>query len=295
MNIKGENKWNVTLFDGKQLTLFYHSKEDLLKDFNVISIEKDEDYDYLNYIESILKIKRETKIDYRGREVHIIYKNYGCIYFRIHKDNDLYIDGVTFKVINYNSIVRPITWTVTNVKDFYNKYIDNKELIYEVYSFRKYGQPKLKKPKELKGINQSFSVDFIHNKCKCQCFVKNNDLYIKHKDFFSETMKEGKELFGTSLEYRIKKLGSSKVINKFIYPDRWGSIVLRNEAWIIIKNIKNNISIKSEYELYEELKNEFCKHHKMDIKDLYESTHWNLFLENIIKKYNNYIRKEELK
>lgn len=41
---------------------------------------------------------------------------------------------------------------------------------------RFYGEPKLKKVKELNSIKQEFSVDYIPKKCKCQVFIEGNNL-----------------------------------------------------------------------------------------------------------------------
>lgn len=89
---------------------------------------------------------------------------------------------------------------------------------------RFYGEPKLTKPKELKGIKQLTSIDFIPNKCKCKIFVKDNDVWILHRDFFSEVVSEH--------DYKFRK--------KFIYNDTFGCVVLRNEAYICIENLMNH-------------------------------------------------------
>jgi hypothetical protein len=98
-----------------------------------------------------------------------------------------------------------------------------------IHSQRQYGQPKLIKPKELKSIKQSFSVDWIPKKCKCSCFIHNNDLYIQHRDFNSI------EVYNSDHEFK----------KKFIYNDNFGCVVLRGEAWILVKDflldIKNDI------------------------------------------------------
>lgn len=89
-----------------------------------------------------------------------------------------------------------------------------------IYSQRKYGEPKLQKPKELKNIKQSFSVDWIPKKCKCKCFITGKDLYILHRDFGST------EIYNSNYEFR----------KKFIYNDTFGCVVLRGEAWLKLKN-----------------------------------------------------------
>lgn len=92
------------------------------------------------------------------------------------------------------------------------------DIVFDIPYIRYYGEPKLTKPKELKGIKEIFSVDYIRNKCKCKVYVIGNDLWIQHRDFFS------REIYDTNHEFR----------KKFIYNDTFGSIVLRNEAYIHI-------------------------------------------------------------
>ena len=115
------------------------------------------------------------------------------------------------------------------------------------YSMRFYSEPKLSKPKELKGVNQSFSVDYIKNKCKCQIFIKDNDIWIKHRDYFSSIYKPTIDELGKPLNYFAEKFLGKQRPKKFIYGNAWGSVVLRNEAWIILKDllidIKNDIFI----------------------------------------------------
>ena len=110
-----------------------------------------------------------------------------------------------------------------------------------VYSTRLYGQPKLSKPKELKGIKQSFSVDYIPKKCKCQVFIKDDDVWVKHRDYFSSPMRVAFEDIGMPLSYKVKKYLGQKKAEKFAYPDSWGDIILRNEAWLAIKNLYKQV------------------------------------------------------
>ena len=102
---------------------------------------------------------------------------------------------------------------------------------------RFYGEPKLKKPKELKNIKQVFAVDYIPKKCTCGVFIKGNDVWIKHRDYFSGTMKLPAEDVGRPLGYLANKYCNVVKREKFAYPDAWGSIVLRNEAWILLQNL----------------------------------------------------------
>lgn len=63
-------------------------------------------------------------------------------------------------------------------------------------SDRIYGEPKLKKPKELSNIKQSGTISFCRNKCKCPYFIKGNDIYIKHRDYFSKSFEPPMEDMG---------------------------------------------------------------------------------------------------
>lgn len=95
----------------------------------------------------------------------------------------------------------------------------------EIVSERRYGQPKLAKPKELKNIKQAFTYD-LNKHCKCPVFITGNDVWIKHRDWCSKVLHSGKEVE----EYRSKH-------PKFVYNDCFAAIVLRGEAWIRIKDV----------------------------------------------------------
>lgn len=108
---------------------------------------------------------------------------------------------------------------------------------YKIHSFRRYGEPKLKKPKILSGIQQAFSVDYIPGKCRCQVFIHKEDVWIKHRDYFSEVYKPTMEELGRPLNYFAEKHLCKNGPKRFIYDDAWGAVVLRNEAWIVIEGL----------------------------------------------------------
>lgn len=92
------------------------------------------------------------------------------------------------------------------------------DIKFDIPYIRYYGEPKLKKPKELKGIKEVFSVDYIPKKCKCKVYIVGDDLWIHHRDFFSQA------IYDHNHEFR----------KRFVYNDTFGAIVLRNEAYIRI-------------------------------------------------------------
>ncbi|MGV8173909.1 MAG: hypothetical protein ACP5M6_06880 [Methanobrevibacter sp.] len=123
---------------------------------------------------------------------------------------------------------------MTNPKDFCNKFF-SESFEWTEYSKRKYGQPKLKKPKELSGIKPFASIP-LHSKSKIQIFIHDNDVYLKCSDYFSPEWEPPDEDIGKPTSYILKKYFNKGKSDKFIYADCWGSIVLRNEAWLLLKN-----------------------------------------------------------
>lgn len=144
-------------------------------------------------------------------------------------------------------------WSWSNPQKYYNQFCKGK-LEFNIYSFRKHGQSKLDKPKELKGIKQSLSIDYIPKKCRCQIFIKDDDVWVKHGDYFSPSMQV--EEIGAPLDYLVNKYTSRTKGKKFIYGDAWGSIVERQEAWICIYNMLSEIRSGS-FEL--DIINEICR------------------------------------
>ena len=156
----------------------------------------------------------------------------GDCYVTLHKDtNDgAWYDFCEYQLHKIGVVVVPIFKTMSTPKEFCLKFLSPKT----EYIVLCVGN-KLSKPKELKGIKKFASVSFIPNRCTCQLFLDDSDLYIKHPDYFSPTYCRPED-YGTPLSYRAKKYGISVPKNKFIYDDNWGAIVLRREAWIKISN-----------------------------------------------------------
>lgn len=186
----------------------------------------------MTYLEYISKIKELSEFEsiVRGRRVYKIEDKYVS----------LWVDelGNELNGLQYLSDDDGFFWKWSKPEEFCERYLnESNKLKFHLYSFRKYGQPKLSKPIELKGIKQSFSVDYIPRKCKCQIFVNGNDVWIKHGDYFSPSMNTLPEESGAPLDYLANKYAGKNKGKKFIYGDAWGSIVLRQEAWIQLKSL----------------------------------------------------------
>lgn len=158
---------------------------------------------------------------------------------------------------------------------------------YNLYSHRFYGEPKLAKPKELKGIKQILSIEYIPKKCRCQVFILDNDVWIKHGDYFSETISPEPHELGMPLDYFAEKhLGKSRP-KKFIYGDAWGSVVARNEAWIKIDNLVNEVnSDKFVLDIINEITRKQERYHDFEEYEL-SCSYMERFWENLVKELKN--------
>lgn len=266
---------------------------------NILDIQPYTDMSYLKTIEELKKkselIAKQHISNNRTREWYKCKLQDGSLRYRLYQDlnDNLYYDIAEYQFMSNGSLIYPITFTYSNPKDIYDLFFTSK-LDCEIVSFRLYGQPKLKKPIELKGIKQSFSVEFIPQKCKCQCFVKDNDLWIKHRDFFSSCYQPSdlKDI-GTPISYRLQKYFdvNKNYLDKFVYPDSWGEIVLRNEAWIVFRNIKQAVYKNKFYKLIPIVKKTFLNTsllNKSGIDTL--DDYWERFLENLCANYDKYIK-----
>lgn len=269
---------------------------------NVLNIEKDTDTTYLNYISEIKArsqmVKQQEIKNNDAREIYQCQLDDGKLIIRLYldKDDNTYFDIAEYKWFSKDSMTYPIGFTYSSPEEVWDLFF-SPFLTCEIPIYRFYGQPKMDKPKELKGNKSCFSVDWIPKKCTCQCYINGGDLWIKHRDFFSATHKPEPCDIGTPLSYRLKKyFGKSASNEKFIYADNWGSIVLRNEAWIVFRNFKHDIAKNkfltsdSEYSIKHYVSNNMKRAfllsdfaQKLGIYELEDN--WDRFFESICKQY----------
>ena len=155
---------------------------------------------------------------------------------------------------------------------------------FSLVSNRIFGELKLKKPKELNNIKQSGNISFCRNKCKCPYFIKGNDIYIKHQDYFSKSFEIPKEDMGASLNVILNKYFNKNKANKFVYSDCWGDVVLRNEAWIKLENIMLFVNDYTPSQLAYLVCQQQKEYHKFE-DDL--DTEWEIFYERLFSKARN--------
>lgn len=145
------------------------------------------------------------------------------------------------------NLTERVAWTVTNLVEI-DRLLSLGDMEYIIVSRRFWGEPKLDKPKELKGIKSIGGVDFVTKHSKPLLFIKDNDLYIKHNDYFSYYWQPPKgERVDMPLSYYANKYFGKNRKEKFCYPDTWGSVIFRNEAWLCIKNAVGWIELKNNY------------------------------------------------
>jgi hypothetical protein len=172
------------------------------------------------------------------------------------------------------------------LKCFYQR--DAPKCKLELHSFRFYGEPKLSKPKELKGIKSLTSIDFIRKKCRCSIFVKDNDIWIHHRDLFSQCMIDDIEDIGTPLIHRLNKYNiKHKKTSTFIYDDNWGSIVLRNEGWLLVKGLINDLKNSHRINVKNKILCDMEDIFKLDRYELCTGDYENFFDNLINYVYNN--------
>ena len=174
-------------------------------------------------------------------------------------------------------------WSFGHVETFS---ILSTELEVVVLSKRNHGEPKLDKPKELKGIKPADSIAF-NKHCKFPVFQKDNALYIQCKDYLSPYFVPPVEDAGKPLSYILKKyFATSKSIKTFVYPDTWGSVVLRSEAWIKVSNIqalqKFTKRIEKKQHIWKAFYSAFLKDGKI-LRE--ENTDWMQWIEKFSEKF----------
>jgi len=297
-------RWLLTLEGFRyQPKIYAETAEKAANFFINEKVIKVEPYTDTSFMDSISEIKRKSELiavqyvsDNRTRQWYKSVLSDGTLRIRLYKDlnDNTFYDIAEYQFMPNGRLIYPCTFTCSNPKDVCKLFLAS-QISCEVVSYRFYGQPKLAKPSELKGIKQSFSADYIPKKCSYPCFVAGDDLWIKHRDFFSASHRPSDPKDnGTPLIYRAKKYFNMDLSSKekFIYSDCWGGIVLRNEAWIVFRNFGQVIR-RDRHQPIQSLIKAFLKADvliKYNIDSL--SNDWYRFFEDVIRKYQLFIKEE---
>lgn len=273
------NRYEVTFSDGKQIKLYYSSVSEVYKNWDdILSVREIKDNSHLIYIDKIKASSSDMVYDYRGREAYRIDKPMESIFVKLLSADGEYLDAIQYQRHIKAGLVVPCLWDMMSPEGFCNQFLKASPK-WKVVSERQYGQPKLSKPKELKGIKPIGSVDFIPNKASCAIHVLGDDIYIKHRDYFSSSYCPP-EMNGTPLNVRLEALGVKKKAEKFIYSDSWGDVVLRNEAWLCVKDFVQWIrQIEHEGDAIRSLQKLAGDYYNTDMS----TQDWGRFLEGVVR------------
>lgn len=150
----------------------------------------------------------------------------------------------------------------------------------EIISQRLWGEPKLEKPKALKGVKPYESILFFQS--LCPVFFSDKKMWVKHRDFLSSHIS-----FETAMQHGIIQ-GWNK---KFCYNDNYAGCILRGEAWITVSYDLLQFASECNFLLpwYPLLR---ALAHTLGIEEdgLWDHS-WISFFENLITLYSKY-RKE---
>lgn len=195
------------------------------------------------------------------------------------------VDNVWFDFCQYQLwktgvVVVPFGWNLTNPADFCKQFLFP-QAEYVVLSSGK----NHKKPQELCGIMKFASVSF--GKCKCQLFLKGDDLYINHHDYFSWSWRPPADDLGKPTTYYLKKYFGIARPEKFCYADCWGDIVLQNKAWLRITNFVPMVKILNAPQIAKKVWPMIREYHNWPSCE--QNTDWEQFLDCVAVTTKNYL------
>lgn len=299
------NRWYVETpyTQGKEPMMIYGNSIEKVKKLcpEAISIIPCNDKSHLPYIKKIIEKsefvgKGKNKIGTEQRELYRYRADGATVYIKLSKclDDDEYYDIAQTQERDNGKCVIPITWELSTPKKTYEKYFTLDFSIQRI-AYRKYGQPKLVKPKELK-TKQTFSAAW-NKSCKCPVYIQGNDVYMKHRDYFSGTFNPQPQDFGAPTQFLLDKyFNGGKKVKSFVYPDCWSSIILRDEAWLIFQGLipllkrEENPLIGTPSFLVDKLmkSDDIARRHLQGYISFQEE--WEIFFEQLIKECLNWMR-----
>lgn len=278
MDDKMKNKQFLVKTEDGEMKLWYPSIEDCRKNWNNAKITELNDSSYIQVVNKIIS-ESDFLFDSDSYKKS---KNGIDIYFQFLKDENDILPAVKYLIRDKSKLIISSLKTISSLEDFYNKFFKENDVEYSILFFRKNGSKnKLQKPKDLIGVKKFANVEFW--KLKCELYRKNNDLYIKHKNFFSEFWSPPNDDIGKPTSYYLNKYFGGTTREKFIYPDCWSPIIFNNEAWIKFSNVFSLDYLSNYRCVYKILSDKFCERHKFSQKEYYNSE-WHFFFENVSKE-----------
>lgn len=284
-------RFKVQTEDGRTLLLYYPTQAEAQKHWPDAVIEESHDQSHVKYVQRILDSAVEYRtVEHKGSTVYLLWLDtpVGRCIVKLFQDNTdgVWLDLCKYQLRKAGAFVEPIGWNVSNPTDFCKWFLFS-DVEYSVLSSGR----NHKKPKELSGVKKFASVSF-GEKCKCQLFLKGDDLYINHGDYFSPMWRPPADDIGKPMIYYMNKyFGGTTKREKFIYADSWGAIVLRNRAWLRITNFVPMVKILNASQVPAKVWPLIRNYHKWPSYE--RNMDWDRFLEGVAGAVQKYLNKSD--
>ena len=274
-------RFAVTVSDGT-MRLYYRSREDASSAWpDAVSITEIADDEHMQYIDLVLKACK-SRVCRDEEELCILDTAVGECRVKLLKDtdNNRYYDYIAYQMRDGGRYVFPSSYDIATPEIFVREVLQIRAMSFELISVaRSWREEKLVKPRELRGVKQIASVSMLGGKTRHGIYILNDDLYIRCGDFFSPSFRKPEDI-GTPLVYRLGKYFGVTKKDRFIYPDTWGDVVLRQSAWLKFANYIPTMRYFTDKKMSaaccDFMKNEYTG------RDL--DNEWRRFFENVAKE-----------
>ena len=278
-------RFKVQTGDGHTLFLYYRTQAEAQEHWPDAIIEDYVGQSHVAYIQQMLEAATScTTAERNGSIVHVLRMDTPmgiCIVQLMQNSVDnVWFDFCQYQLWKIGVVVVPFGWNLTNPADFCKQFLFP-QAEYVVLSSGK----NHKKPQELCGIMEFASVSF--GKCKCQLFLKGDDLYINHHDYFSWSWRPPADDLGKPTTYYLKKYFGIARPEKFCYADCWGDIVLQNKAWLRITNFVPMVKILNAPQIAKKVWPMIREYHNWPSCE--QNTDWEQFLDCVAVTTKNYL------
>lgn len=262
-------RFKVQTADGHTLLLYYPTQEKAQESYPDATITERTDQSHVEYIERMLAAANDCKTaERKGSTVYLLRFNTSAGICLAMLSRDI-SDGMWYDLCQYQfwksgALVAPITKTLSNPAAFCKQFLFPKSE-YQVLC----AGGKLPKPEEIRGVRKFASVPF-EGICQCQLFLKGDDLYIKHNDYFSETHSTGKIDPRTNMEERVLYIC---------------------HAWLRITNFVPLVKLLNDVEISATVWPMLRDFHQWPAGEY--NMEWNRFLEGVARATRSYLSKKE--
>lgn len=270
MEVSILKRFKVQTAGGHTLLLYYPTREKAQENHPDATITECTDQSYMKYIDQMFNAADELcgTVERKGSVVYLLRFNTlaGTCYATLHKDisDGIWYDFCEYRFWKSGALIVPIAMTLSNPGTFCKQFLFPKSEYTVLCAGRK-----LSKPKELRGIAKFASVPF-EGVCQCQLFLNDNDLYIKHNDYFSETRPSGKIDPRTGIE---------------------GRILYIRHAWVRITNFVPLVKLLNDAEISATVWPMLRDFHRWSASEY--NMGWSRFLEGVARATRSYLNKEE--